>query len=59
MLAVESMYSRMEVHAINNSKGDTGSVGIFRDNFEQIIYEFIDELVTCFSGWGTNKQRGH
>ena len=58
-LAVESMYSRMEVHAINNSKGDTGSVGIFRDNFEQIIYEFIDELETCFSGWGTNKQRGN
>ena len=58
-LAVESMYSKMEVHAINNSKGDTGSVGIFRDNFEQIIYEFIDELETCFSGWGTNKQRGN
>ena len=58
-LSVEAMYAKKEVHAINNSKGDTSSVGIFRDNFEQIIYEFIDELETCFSSWGTNKQRGN
>ena len=57
-LRVEALYSQMEVHAVHNSKGDTTGIGIFQDNFEQIVYEFIDDLETAFLGSGTNKQRG-
>ena len=58
-LKAEALYAKMEIHAINNSKGDTSKIGVFTDNFEQIVYEFIDELETAFLGSGTNKQRGH
>ena len=57
-LDVEAKYAKMEVHAVNTSRGDTRDVGIFKDNFEQTIYEFLDDLEAGFGGWGTNKQRG-
>ena len=57
-LRVEARYAKMEVHAINNTKGDISTVQVFKDNFEQIVYEFLDELETAFLGWGTNQQRG-
>ena len=47
-LRVEARYAKMEVHAINNTKGDISTVHIFKDNIEQIVYEFIDELETAF-----------
>ena len=34
-LIVESLSSKMEIHSINNTKGDTLEIGIFTDNFHK------------------------
>ena len=58
-LMVEGLYSKMEIHSINNTKGDTSSIGVFTDNFTRTIYEFIQELEMAIMGWGNNQQRGN
>ena len=57
-LDVEAKYAKMEIHAVNTSKGDTRDVGVSKENFEQTIYEFLDKLEAGCGGWGTSKQRG-
>ena len=36
-LMVEGLYSKMEIHSINNTKGDTSSIGVFTDNSTRTI----------------------
>ena len=42
-LRVEGLYSKMEIHSTNNTKGVTSEIGIFTDNSTQTIYEFFQE----------------
>ena len=57
-LWIEALYAKMEIHSINNSKGDTSDVGIFTDNVGKSVYEFLEDLEMAFLGWGNNKQKG-
>jgi len=57
ILHVEIIYSSSEAHAVSNSKGDISNAGIFTDNAEKTVYEFLDEIEIGLLGWGTSKQR--
>ena len=48
-LRIETLYAKMEIHSINNSKGDTSDVGIFTDNVGKSVYEFLEdpEMALC------------
>ena len=41
-LDIEELYNKPEVHSINNSKGDTADVGIFSDNSQVKVFEFLE-----------------
>ena len=57
ILQVKIIYSNTEVHAVSNSKGDISNVGIFTDNAEKTVYEFLDEIEIGLLGWGTSRQQ--
>ena len=57
ILQVEIIYSNTEVHTVSNSKGDISNVGIFTDNAEKTVYEFLDEIKIGLLGWGTSRQQ--
>ena len=57
ILNVEHVYSTSEAHAISSAKGNVGAVGIFSDNADKTIYEFIEQLDLALTGWGSNTQR--
>ena len=37
-LSVEELYSKMEIHSITKTKGDTSEVGIFTDNSTRTLH---------------------
>ena len=41
-LEIEREYNKAEVHSINTSKGDTEDVGMFSDNSQTTIFEFLE-----------------
>ena len=55
-MEVEEVYSRMEVHSINTTMGDVKDVGVFSDNFEKTVYEFIDKVENAYLTAGTSRQ---
>ena len=54
---VESIYARSEAHAISDSRGDISRLGVFNNNAEKTVFEFIEEADLAMLGWGTSKQR--
>ncbi len=54
---VESIYARSEAHAISDARGDITKIGIFANNAEKTVFEFIEETDLGMLGWGTSKQR--
>ena len=58
-LSVEELYSRMEIHSITNTKGDTSEVGIFTDNSSRTVYEFLQDVELAIMGWGSQAQRAN
>ena len=57
ILQVEIIYSSSEAHAVSNSKGDISNIGVFTDNAEKTVYEFLEEIEIGLLGWGTSRQR--
>ena len=57
ILQVEIVFSASEAHAVGNSKGDISNIGVFTDNAEKTVYEFLDEIEIGLLGWGTSKQQ--
>ena len=55
---VESMYSKMEILSIKNTKGDTSTIGVFTDNSNDFL-QFIQDLEMAIMGWGKNQQKGN
>ena len=41
-LNIEDLYNKTEVHSINTSKGDAVDVGIFSDNSQSTVFEFLE-----------------
>ena len=58
-LSVEELYSRMEIHSITNTKGDTSEVGILTDNSSRTVYEFLQDVELAIMGWGSQAQRAN
>ena len=59
IIGVERIYSISEVHSIASSKGNVSMVGVFSDNADKTIYEFMELLEINLIGWGSNKQRAN
>ena len=51
-------YTSAEVHSIKGSSGDITDVGIFSNNADKMVFEFLEsfELVR-YIDWGNNGQR--
>ena len=58
-MRVEVLYNKAEIHSINTSKGDTADVGVFSDNAEVTVYEFLDAAEIAYLGWGNSVQKAN
>ena len=58
-LQVESAYNEAEVHSINTSKGDDTEVGMFSDNTEIKIFEFLETAELAYLGKGNSTQKAN
>ena len=58
-LKTEELYNKAEVHSINSSKGDAADVGIFSDNSEVTVFEFLETAEIAYLGWGNSIQKAN
>ena len=56
-LNIEELYNKTEVHSINTSKGDAADVGIFSDNSQTTVFEFMEAAELAYQGWGNSLQK--
>ena len=56
---IEEMYNKAEVYSINTSKGDTEDVGIFSDNSQTTVFEFLESAELAYLGWGNSVQKAN
>ena len=56
-LDIEELYNKAEVHSINTSKGDAGDVGIFSDNSQVTVFEFLESAELAYLGCGNSIQK--
>ena len=58
-LNIEDLYNKTEVHSINTSKGDAADVGIFSDNSQTTVLEFLEAAELAYLGWGNSVQKAY
>ena len=58
-LNIEDLYNKTEVHSINTSKGDAANVGIFSDNSQSTVFEFLEAVELVYLGWGNSVQKAN
>ena len=46
-LNIEDLCNKTNVHSINASKGDAADVGIFSDNSQTTVFEFLEAASWC------------
>ena len=56
---IEEMYNKAEVYSINTSKGDTEDVGIFSDNSQTTVFEFLESAELAYLGCGNSVQKAN
>ena len=56
---IEKLYNKDEVHSINTSKGDAADVGIFSDNSQVTVFEFLVSAELVYLGWGISIQKAN
>ena len=56
-LHIVMAYTDAEVHSIKGSPGDIADVGIFSDNADKTIFEFLESFELGYIDWGNNRQR--
>ena len=49
-------YTNAEVHSIKGSPGDIANVGVFSDNADKTIFEFLESFELGYIDWGNNRQ---
>ena len=49
-------YTNAEVHSIKGSRGEVTDVGIFSDNAERTVFEFLEAFELGYIDWGNNRQ---
>ena len=55
-LHVVQAYTSAEVHSIKGSPGDIAEVGIFSDNADKTVFEFLESFELGYIDWGNNRQ---
>ena len=55
-LHIVQAYTSAEVHSIKGSPGDISDVGIFSDNADKTIFEFLETFELGYIDWGNNCQ---
>ena len=55
----ETAYNEAEVHSINTSQGDDTEVGVFSDNAEITIFEFLETAELAYLGKGNSAQKAN
>ena len=53
----EELYNKAEVHSIHTSKGDAADIGIFSDNSQVAVFEFLEFAELAYLGWGNSIQK--
>ena len=56
-LHIVQAYTDAEVHSIKGSPGDIADVGVFSDNADKTIFEFLESFELGYIDWGNNRQR--
>ena len=56
-LNIEDLYNKTEVHSINTSKGDEADVGIFSDNSQSKVFEFLEAAELAHLGCTVYKRQ--
>ena len=56
---IEELYKKVEVHSINTSKGDASDVGVFSDNSQVTVFEFLESAELAYLGWGNSVQKAN
>ena len=49
-------YTNAEVHSIKRSPGEVTDVGIFSDNADKTLFEFLEVFELGYIDWGNNRQ---
>ena len=55
-LHIVQAYTSAEVHSIKGSPGDIADVGIFSDNADKTVFEFLESFELGYIAWGNNSQ---
>ena len=58
-LDIEVFYNKAEVYSINTSKSDAADVGIFSDNSQVTVFEFLESADLAYLGWGNSIQKAN
>ena len=45
------------VHSIKGSPGDMADVGIFSNNADKMVFEFLESFELGYIDWGNNRQQ--
>ena len=56
-LHIVCAYTNAEVHSIKGSPGDIANIGIFSDNADKTIFEFLESFELGYIDWGNNRKR--
>ena len=56
-LHVVQTYTSNKVHSIKGSPEDIADVGIFSDNADKTVFEFLESFELGYIDWGNNRQR--
>ena len=56
-MSMVQAYTNAEVHSIKGSLRDIADVGIFSDNFDKTVFEFLESFELVYIDWGNNRQR--
>ena len=54
-MSMVQAYTNTEVHSIKGSPGDFADVGIFSDNADKIVFEFLESFELGYIDWGNNR----
>ena len=57
MLHIVQAYTDAEVHSIKGSPSDVADIGVFSDNADKTIFEFLESFELGYIDWGNNRQR--
>ena len=58
-LNIKDLYNKTEVHSINTCKGDAAAVGIFSNNSQTTVFEFLESAELAYLGWGNSVQKAN